>query len=383
MVGQVGTPRKVLYMIGGGEFGGAEQHLLGLVKSLDPAEWAPHVAVFYNGEFANRLRELKIPVTLIAPRTIKALAGLVPVRKIIREMKPDILHTHGVRSNLLGRLANQLEGHPAASITTIHSILSLDYPVRWKRILFGILEKSTWPLVDHFILVSRSMKESLMKEGLPEKKASVIHNAIELPKQPPARPEVSLIREELGLSQDAVLVGTVARLHKVKGHTYLIQAILKLKEKYPNVHYVWVGGGEMYTELKEEVQRAGLADVIHFLGARKDVPELLPQFDLFVLPSVMEGFGLAALEAQMSGIPVIATAVGGLLEVIEDGRDGLLVSPQDPDALAKAMDRVLSSPDQFRLMARTGQEKVFQYGSLERLIQETTDVYIKVTKKIS
>ncbi|MFN3967250.1 MAG: glycosyltransferase, partial [Endomicrobiia bacterium] len=199
------------------------------------------------------------------------------------------------------------------------------------------------------------------------------------PEKPPVRTEYSKLREELGLSQETKLVGTVARLHKVKGHTYLIQAAQKLKDKYPNVHFVWVGGGEMYQQLKEEVRTAGLEDRIHFLGVRQDVPELLPQFDLFVLPSVYEGFGLVVLEAQLSGLPVIASAVGGLLEVVDDGHDGLLVPPQNADALSGAIDQALSMPERIQQMARAGQEKVFRQGSLERLVQETTNVYKQLT----
>ncbi|MFC4769472.1 glycosyltransferase [Effusibacillus consociatus] len=374
----MGEPTKVLYIIGGGEFGGAEQHLLGLVKSLDRNHWAPHVAVFYQGELAERLRQLQIPVTVLTPTNVSGLIGIVPVRKLIRELKPSIIHTHGVRANLSGRLANKAEGCPAKVVTTIHSILTLDYPVAWKRMLFGFLEKWTWRYVDHFILVSRTMRDSLVKEGLPEKRSSVIHNAIDLPEKPSVRTEYSKLREELGLPQDTKLVGTVARLHKVKGHTYLIQAAQRLKDKYPNLHYVWVGGGEMYQQLKEEVRAAGLEERIHFLGVRQDVSELLPEFDLFVLPSIYEGFGLVVLEAQLAGLPVIASAVGGLLEVVDDGHDGLLVPPQNADALSQAIDEALSMPERSRQMALAGQEKVFRHGSLERLVQETTNVYKKL-----
>ncbi len=352
--------------------------MLDLAKSLDQSEWAPRVAVFYEGELAQRLRQVQIPVTLLAPAKLSALAGIVPVRKLIREWRPAIVHTHGVRANLSGRLANKAEGSPARVITTIHSLLPLDYPVAWKRILFGCFEKWTWPYTDHFIAVSRTMLDWLLQEGLPRDRTSVIHNAIQLPPVLPRRPEYSALREELGLPQHAILVGTVARLHKVKGHTYLMQAVRKLKEERPDVHYVWVGGGEMEQELREQVRRNGLQDVIHFLGVRQDVPELLPQFDLFVLPSVYEGFGLAALEAMLAGVPVIASAVGGLLEVIEDGHDGLLVPPKNAEALYQALKRALSAPEQMEQMARAAQQKVLEQNSLPRLVRETTGLYRKI-----
>lgn len=375
----MGEATRIMYVIGGGEFGGAEQHLLGLVKSLDPSQWNPHVAVFYEGEFAERLRKLGVPVTVLTPTGLSAWFGMTPLRRLIREFKPAIIHTHGVRANVLGRLANKNEGFPAKLVTTVHSVLALDYPTFWKRLIFDRFEKWTWRYVDRFILVSRAMKQDLVKVGMPEQKISVIHNAIQLPAEPPVRPEHSKLREELGLPQDAVLAGTVARLHPVKGHTYLIQAIARLQTSHPDVHYVWMGGGELEQQLREEVQAAGLADKIHMLGVRQDVPELLPQLDLFILPSISEGLSVAILEAMVAGLPVITTAVGGSPEVVSDGSEGLLVPSRNIDALYRALDQALSDPEHMKRMGQAGQEKVYRYFSLQRLVRETTDVYTKST----
>lgn len=369
------TPVRILHVIGGGEFGGAEQHLIGLAKTLNPDQWAPHVAVFYEGEFAERLRHLQIPVTVLSPVDLAAWAGMTPLRQLIREFRPDIIHTHGVRANLLGRLANKAEGFPARLVTTVHSVLKLDYPKFWKRVLFERFEKWTWRYVDRFILVSRAMKQDFLKAGLPQDRITVIHNAIQLPEEPPVRPEHSGLREELGLPQGTVLAGTVARLHPVKGHTYLIQAVKQLEAKYPDAHYVWIGGGDLQHQLKEEVAQAGLSKKIHFLGVRQDVPELLPQLDLFVLPSISEGLSVAILEALLAGVPVVTTAVGGSPEVVDEGRDGLLVPSKDPEALRQAIDRALSDPQTMKQMGQAGQQKVYREFSLECLVRETTDVY--------
>ncbi|BCJ87757.1 glycosyltransferase [Effusibacillus dendaii] len=376
------APAKILYIIGGGEFGGAEQHLLGLIQSLDREQWEPHVIVFYQGELAERLQQLQIPVSVISLQTARTLFGLRAVRKLIGAIHPDIVHTHGVRANLAGRLAKLSLPSGFKLITTIHSVLELDYPVPWKRAIFGFLEKRTWFLVDHFILVSRAMQQTLYQKGLPQNRTSVIHNAIRLPDQPPARPSFSRLRAELQLPQDAVLVGTVARLHKVKGHSYLMRAAGMLQNQFPDVHYVWIGGGELEAELKQAAIEAGLQQRIHFLGVRQDVAELLPQFDLFVLPSVSEGLSIALLEAMMSGVPVIATAVGGNPEVVAEGEDGMLVPSQDADALCSAIQSALSTPEQMKRMGQTGQQKVFQYYSLQRLVQETEEIYKKMMNRV-
>lgn len=366
---------RILYVIGGGEFGGAEQHLIGLVKTLNLAEWTPHVAVFYEGEFAERLRQQQIPVTVLTPSDLAALWGMSSLRQLIRKFQPAIVHTHGVRANLLGRLANKAEGSPAKLVTTVHSVLKLDYPKFWKRFLFERFERWTWRYVDRFVLVSRAMKNDFLKNGLPEERVTVIHNAIQLPDRPPVRPAFSKLREELGLPQESVLVGTVARLHPVKGHTYLIQAVKRLETDYPDVHYVWIGGGDLQRQLKEEVERKGLTSKILFLGVRQDVPELLPQLDLFVLPSISEGLSVAILEALLAGVPVVTTAVGGSPEVVEEGRDGLLVPSQDPAALAQAIGHLLDDPQARTRMGQEGQRKVYREFSLERLVLETTGVY--------
>lgn len=373
---------RILYIIGGGEFGGAEQHLLSLVKSLDPIAYRPHVAVFYDAEFAARVREIHVPVTVLGPgKSYLVLSGLTQVRHLLRTFRPDLIHTHGVRANLVGRIANKLEGTPSRLITTVHSILALDYPVAWKRWLFGKLEGVTRRYVDHFILVSHAMEREFRQAGIGSDRISVIHNAIELPEEKPVRSGHSPLREELGLPQDTVLVGTVARLHPVKGHVYLMQAIRELSQQYPDVHYVWVGGGEIRGELEEQVRQAGLRGVIHFLGVRKDVPELLPQLDLFVLPSISEGLSVAILEAMAAGVPVVATAVGGSPEILADQVDGLLVPAKAPWALAQAISNALAHPERMRKMGRAGQEKVYREFSTERLLKQTTDVYKRICRK--
>lgn len=370
---------RILYIIGGGEFGGAEQHLLSLVKSLDPVQFSPHVAVFYEAEFAARVRECGVPVRVLGPgKSYLILSGLTQVRQLIRTFHPAVIHTHGVRANLVGRIANLLEGRPGKLITTVHSILALDYPVAWKRWLFERLENWTGRFVDHYILVSHAMEREFLAKGVAGERISVIHNAIDLPAERPRRPAYSPLREELHLPQGTVLVGTVARLHPVKGHLYLLQAITELVKECPDVHYVWIGGGEMRGELEEEVHRLGMQDWVHFLGVRQDVPQLLPQLDLFVLPSVSEGLSVAILEAMAAGVPVITTAVGGSPEIITDQIDGLLVPPRAPWALEQAIRNALEHPERMRKMGLAGQEKVYREFSTERLLHQTAAVYWQV-----
>jgi glycosyltransferase involved in cell wall biosynthesis len=373
-------PIRVLYLIGGGEFGGAEQHLLGLVNNLDAHQFHPQVAVFYEEEFSARVRALGIPTTVLASDS-RSLGGLHPVRDLIRDWRPHIIHTHGVRANLIGRLANKYEGYPAVSVTTVHSNMALDYPVLWKRMLFGAFENLTWKHVDHFILVSEAMKRDFLKVGLPERKLTVVHNAIELPEAPVPHVAKTNLRELLGVEENTLIVGTVARLHPVKGYTYLVKAIRQVVKERQNVVFPWIGEGDQHDELLREAQELGVEKYIKFLGFRKDVPDLLPQFDVFVLPSLSEGLSVAILEALAAGVPVLTTAVGGSPEVITSGETGLLVPSMDPAALADRICLLLSDTALRKRLASAGQEMVFQRFSLRRLVRETTDVYRALLRK--
>ncbi|KEO83302.1 glycosyltransferase [Tumebacillus flagellatus] len=370
----VEAPIRVLYLIGGGEFGGAEQHLLGLVSHLDAHEFHPQVAVFYEEEFSARVRALGIPTTVLKSDS-KSIGGLNPLRDLIRDWRPHVIHTHGVRANLIGRLANRAEGFPAKLVTTVHSIMSLDYPVAWKRMIFGAAEQKTWQYVDHFILVSEAMKRDLVKVGMPKDKLSVIHNALELPEEPVAHQPVTNLRELIGVDEDVTIVGTVARLHPVKGHTYLLKAIRKIVQERQDVVFPWIGEGDLHQELEREAKELGVDSYIKFMGFRKDVPDLLPQLDVFVLPSLSEGLSVAILEALAVGVPMIATAVGGTPEVITDGVDGLLVPSANPDALAEAVCLLVKNTELRERLAKAGQEMVFRRFALSRLVQETTDLY--------
>lgn len=372
------TPIRVLYLIGGGEFGGAEQHLVGLIDHMEHKAYHPQVAVFYEGEFSRRVRALGIPVTVLNASSQAPLSGLTSVQELLQDWRPHILHTHGVRANLVGRIANHREGHPAKSVTTVHSNLSLDYPVAWKRMLFGAFEHLTWPYVDHFILVSGAMKKEFLKQGMPEKKLSVIHNAIELPdKEQPHVPQTDL-RELLEVGPDVTIIGTVARLHAVKGHTYLLKAIQKVVQERQDVVFPWFGDGDLYEELKSEAEALGVAQYVKFVGFRKDVSDLLPQLDVFVLPSLSEGLSLSILEALAVGVPVISTAVGGTPEVITTGVDGILVPPADPHALYQSICLLVKDKSRREELAATGKDMVYQRYTLERLVRETTDVYKKM-----
>jgi glycosyltransferase involved in cell wall biosynthesis len=148
-----------------------------------------------------------------------------------------------------------------------------------------------------------------------------------------------------GCPPKALVVGSVGWLTDVKGHTYLIEAVAKLKQDFPALHLVIIGSGDRHDALLQQAESAGLRDAVHFLGHRDDIESCLAGMDLFVLPSLNEGMGRALIEAMAAGLPVIASHVGGIPAVIRHERTGLLVPPGDANALAVALRRLLDRPE--------------------------------------
>lgn len=176
-------------------------------------------------------------------------------------------------------------------------------------------------------------------------------------------------------------MGLVARLdHWGKGHREFFTALAALPDGYP-VEALIIGGGRREAEMRRLAAELGLAGRVHFLGQRDDVPDLLSALDLFVLPSHSEGVSLALLEAMAAGLPVIATAVGGLPEVVTDGDNGLLVPPEDPEALATALERLLEDPALAQRLGANARRHVEENFSLERLGREINEIYTELIKR--
>jgi glycosyltransferase involved in cell wall biosynthesis len=189
------------------------------------------------------------------------------------------------------------------------------------------------------------------------------------------------VRRELGLPEGVPVIGLVGRLdHWGKGHKELFEAMATLKERH-GLHALIVGGGRKIDEVRQVAASLGLAGVVTFLGPRRDVPDLLNAMDIFVLPSYSEGVSLALLEAMAAGKPVIATAVGGLPEVVTEGDNGLLIPPRDAEALAGALARLLTDPALAQRLGANARARVRENFSLDRLGREINEIYGELVKK--
>jgi L-malate glycosyltransferase len=285
----------------------------------------------------------------------------------------DVIHVNSYVPGNYVRLAAALMQVPIV-IDHWHGFTRFN---RKRRLICRLLAHFT----DLSLAVSQGVKDYLVKKiGLNPGKIRVVPNGVDIATIDAARPGAE-VRRELGLPQGVPIIGLVGRLdHWGKGHKELFEAMAGLKERYP-IHALIIGGGRRRKEVRALAASLGLADIVHFLGHRRDVPDLLNAMDIFILPSYSEGVSLALLEAMAAGLPVIASEVGGNPEVVTDGETGLIIPSRDAGALAQALERLLTDPAWGKAMGENARSHVVANYSLERLGREINGIYDELVKK--
>ena len=352
--------------------GGGEVSLLLLVSRLDRSRAHPSVVVFETGPLVERLEEKGIPVKVIPrPGGLRDITLLVSLIAWLRGQKIDLVHvnTLDIRAGVAARLAGcRLVGH-----------LRVIFPFTWVDRLFG-------RLANRIIAVSNAAKEHYAGTRSLADRVVVVSNAAESPPAPKRN-----IRNELGLSDTTFLIGSVSRIDPVKGLEYLIAAMPEIIRACPSAHLLIVGApgnleGELIysQDLKGLTSRENLDSSVTFTGYRKDAPTLISQLDVLVVPSLTlklasgiqaEGFGRVAVEAMACGTPVVASRSGGLPDVIEHGKTGLLVPAEDASAIASTVITLISSPETRRSLAKHGSEAYTSRFTPERHVDNIERIY--------
>jgi len=365
---------RVLHVIGGGEIGGAEQLVLTLMKLLNRNFYDPLLLCLCNGPFAALAREEGINSRVIAMKHKLDLGTIRPIRNYLREEKIDIVHTHGVRANLVARLAAYQEGIPV--VTTIHSMLRYDYKSYWEAILARCLTRMTNSKTNHFIAISGAIRDEIVSMGVAREKISLIFNGLDISKfkEPD---ESNQVKHKLGLDRDKLVISVIARLHPVKGHEYFLYAAEKLVKKGFNVQFLLIGEGFYRESLEKQIKVLGLDGLVKMPGYYTPVEDIYNISDIVCVPSIMEGLGMVVLEAMYFGVPVVASRIGGIPEIVENEIDGLLVEPRNTIELAGALQRIIEEPELAAKVVSRGYKKVqkFTQDSMARQVEE---VYMKV-----
>ena len=294
------------------------------------------VVLFNEGELAGELRRRAIPVTVIDERRNNGFRIVVSLAGFFKAHRIDLIHTHRYKDNLLGILAAKLARVPRV-VRTIHGLTE---PMRgWPRAKYRVFETldrlALWYFADIVIAVSRHTAEALKASGYRPSSIRCIHNGVDLAGVRTVR-DRDAVRRELGLAAGGILIGTVGRLTEVKAQDDFLRAAVHILAQQPAARFLIVGDGPLEAGLRRLAAELGLTRQVVFAGSRSDVFDLTAAMDVFVMPSLAEGTPMALLEALTLGTPVVATAVGGVPEIVTHRSSGLLVPPWDPRALASA-----------------------------------------------
>ncbi len=376
-----GDPQRyrVLHVIDHLGSGGAQEAVCQLVKYRDQARFQPEVVTLHGyGHYFEVLRSWGVPVHSLVPQEFARAAIPLIFAKLLALLarrRYDLVHTHLIGANVLAA--------PLAALFRVPVRFTHDQTmddVRERSFVHRGLDTLANRLNHHIIAVSSSIRTFLLhKERLPADKISVIYNSVDLERfAPREEPGVkAAVRQKFGLPADALIVGGVGRLHYQKNFPLFLQVAAEVGARLPGVMFVIAGEGPERAALEDLSRGLGLADRVRFLGFVKEMPELYQGLDLLLLTSHFEGTPLTVLEAMAMGVPVVASRVDGVLEVVEDGRDGILAAPGNQDRFVDGVCRVLSDRDLRQRLSLKAQEKARRDYSAEAMVRRVETLYLK------
>lgn len=375
-------------MIDGLGTGGTERSLADMLPGLrDSGVTASLACLHQRGRgVESSVCEAGFPVTFLEGRRLVTRArGLA---QLIRGHRPDLIHSMIFDATLAARLAALVTRVPQ-----ITSLVNTSYdPVRfkdprvgrWRLRLVQAVDALSARLTVHFHAVTRAVRDAAVEQlHLDPGRVTVIYRGRNLERLGRSSPERrQSIRASLGLDQDTPIVLSVGRQEFQKGQIYLLQAFGKLLVRQPKAYLLIAGRpGAATAELQHAAAELRLVERVRFLGYREDVPDLLAAADVFAFPSLFEGIGGAILEAMALGLPVVASRLDGLAEVVTDGLDGLLVPPADPSSLAAAIGQVLERGDLRTALASRARETVASRFDLGVSVTRTIEMYERVLRQ--
>lgn len=360
---------KILYVISRLAKAGTEKHLLNLVSGLDKDKFEISVCCLFEIGYAlETLNRINCKVICLQRKNIYDLRILFDLYRLIKNNKYEIVHTYLFGFHYLANIPAKIAGVPL----TISSRREL---AKWKKFHHRCLENIGNLFTDRVIACSNAVKEFALKtENLSLHKVVVIYNGINVDEFLPS-PKNNQILQEFGLGKASKIVGMVANFSLEKNHRAMLEAIVKVKEKFPLIKCLLVGDGPLKKEIEGRVGKLELKENVFFASQRDDINQILSVMDIFVLTSLCEGLPNAILEAMGCGLAVVATNVGGVPEVVEDGRSGILVEPTNHIQVAKAVIKLLENEDLRLSLGRRGREIIENRFNFKKMVQEYEDFY--------
>ncbi|MBM3247932.1 MAG: glycosyltransferase family 4 protein [Candidatus Omnitrophica bacterium] len=380
------TKIKVLHIHTRGVIGGSGTNTLLTMMSLPKDRYQTELACGSEGPLVEEAKKNNLTLNMITHLTNRInifydLLALIELIILINKKDFQIVHTHNSKAGILGRAAANICRVPII-IHTQHSCVfkygTLNY---FQKKFYYFLELVSARFTDKIIYISESLRQEFIKANISRQENSVsIYSGIEVEK---FRININITEKKqvLGLSKDDFIVGVVSRLEEGKGNDYVIEAIPKVAQHVSGIKFIFVGEGELKEDLEKLSQKLGVQDKILFLGPRQDVPELLQVFDIVCLASLYEGMGRVLLEAQAAGKPVVATKIGGIIDVVSENKTGFLVSPRDTDALSQAIIRLAQDHNLRKQMSEEARRFVDYRFSSAKMVVDILNVYEELVFK--
>jgi glycosyltransferase involved in cell wall biosynthesis len=374
---------RILHIITRMDVGGSSDDTLILATHMRPPEFdnalisGPTVDPVPN--VAENLARAGVPWIQVSSlrRPVNVARDLMAVRDLwrrIRELQPDIVHTHSSKAGFVGRLAARLAGVRRIFHTPHGHVFHSYYGSPITRMLVG-LERFAARFTERIVVLTDTEAEQHLAVGVGRRDQFVtIPSGVDLSEVRAQTADATRIRRDLGLSPATRVIGTVARLVPVKGLRYLIAAMPQILRRCPDAHLILAGDGDERSQLKALTRELAVADRVHFLGFRRDAVAVTAALDVFVLPSLNEGQGRVLVTAMALGVPIVATSVGGVPEVIQDHRQGLLVPSANPIALSQAITTILTEPERAAALGMAGRARASHFSS-EVMLRRHAELY--------
>lgn len=360
---------RILHINSSKSIGGGEIHTLNLVNGLLEGNQTVFLACRTGSKLASMSQAQKISTLELDLKNSLDFISTIKLAKFCKKNNIDVIHAHLARDYWIAYITKLLYKR-AKLVFTRH----VSFPIK-----STLLKKKMYKSTDKIIAVASAVEKSLLDSGVVIKeKISVIYNGIDVSKINNA--VKNKLRKELDLNNDAVIIGTIGSFCPNKDQLTFIKSIPDIINKIPNAVFVIIGSGdENYKkELDELVKKLGLTGKVRFLGARSDIYDLIKDFNVFLLTSKQEGFPLVIIEAMAAGVPVISTNVGGISEVIKNNETGILIPPESPKELSKAVIELLSDKKLTKDIIDNAQIAVNKHFTVENMTSNTLNIYKQV-----
>jgi len=381
---------RVLRAITRLNIGGPAIHAILLTRGLQNERFSSVLVTGLEGPHEGSMRDLAARHG-VRPRVLRELGrevspfndlrATLAMYRLIRQGRPHIVHTHMAKAGTAGRLAARLARVPIV-VHTFHGHTFHSYFGPLKTKVFIQIERTLASFTDRLIAVGEAQRADIAGYGVaPLEKIVTIPLGLEIERMLDAEHARGRLRSELGLDGQSKLVGIVARLVPIKAHEVLLEAAVRIRDVEPSTTFLIVGDGERREELEAMVDDLGLRASTRFLGWRGDMREVYSDLDVVTLCSNNEGSPVALIEALAAARPVVATNVGGVPNVVQDGRTGLLVPPRDPEALAEGIVSLLRDPERAAALGRAGRDSVYPRHASTRLVDDVERLYLDLARE--